>query len=386
MWPQRRPSSLCDPPLPSLISVGNIFPTRRKKGYIGVNTMPNQQHLYILKQGVDVWLFLKRLFNDFMPYLIMIILILIGTAFLIYPAPKDMSWLPVLGGFVIGAGFTTFATIVSNRQAIQEQYKKEANLQRKTDVYGPLHAELKRLREIFDNAHAGEAPYPRWVVVPGEEPPLSLRYGNLAMLPMFSLWPTFKTDYRVDNFNPTAQKLLNEVQILVVACGKTVEDARKAMQIILRPHIATNIAKEEQRQDYKEYLQKRSENIPVNNRWFDFINSQTTTYTLTWPLGEGLSQSWARTIGWLLADQSDQAAQEIYSTDAIGWDASQHASFSWFQTIFQATESELKNDQAYQHMQDAQQKLFTKLQEAETMLYQGLLYIRNRYEGGVPPV
>ena len=349
--------------------------------------MANQQYLDIRRRGVEVWLFLRRRINDLVPYLIMVILILIGAVFLIYPAPKDMSWLPVLGGFVIGAGFTTFATIVSNRQSIQEQYKKEANLQRKADVYGPLHAELKRLRETFDNAHVGEEPYPRWVVVPGEEPPLSLRYGNLGMWPTFSLWPTFKTDFRVDNFNPTAQNLLNEVQNLVVIYDKAVEDARKAMQIILRPHLAASLTKEEQRQDYQEYLRKRGGSTPVNNnRWFDFINSQTTTYTLTWSLGEGLSQSWARTIGWLLADQPDQAAQEIYSTDAINWDASQYASFSWFQDIFQATESELKNDQAYQHVQDAQQKLFTKLQEAEAMLYQGLLYIRNRYEGGAPPV
>jgi hypothetical protein len=177
------------------------------------------------------------------------------------------------------------------------------------------------------------------------------------------------------------------LQTLVVAYGKAVEEARKAMQVILRPHLAESITKEEKRQDYQEYVRKRSGSTPVsNNRWFDFINSQTTTNTLTWPLAEGLSQSWARTIGWLLADQPVQAAQEIYSTDAINWDAAQYASFSWFQDSFQATESELKNDQTYQHVQDIQQKLFTKLKEAEAMLNQGLLYIRNRYEGGAPPV
>ena len=104
------------------------------------------------------------------------------------------------------------------------------------------------------------------------------------------------------------------------------------------------------------------------------------------PLGEGLSQSWARKIGWLLGDNPVQAAQDIYSEDAINWDAAQHSSLSWFQDIFEAAASELKSDQTYQQMQDAQQRLFTKLQEAEAMLYQGLVYIRNHYEGGNPLV
>lgn len=348
--------------------------------------MANQQHLDIFKPGVEVWLSLKRWNNDFKYYLLMIILILTGAAFLIYPTPKGMPWLPVLGGIVIGAGFTIIATMVSNKQAIQEQYKKEANLQRKTDVYGPLHAELKSLKEAFDNAHAGEEQYPRWIVNPGVEHPNSLRFGNLTMLPRFSLWPTFMTDYRVDNFSPTAQKILNEVQNLAVAYGNAVEDARNTMQVMLRSHLATSFAREEQRQDYQEWLRKRSGSTSENNRWFNFINLQTTAYILISPLGEGLSQLWSYTIGWLLADKPDQAAQVIYNTYAIEWDASQHSSFSWFQDIFQATESELKNDQAYQHVQDAQQRLFTKLQEAEMILYQGLLYIRNRYEGGAPPV
>lgn len=96
------------------------------------------------------------------------------------------------------------------------------------------------LRETFDKAHAGTAPYPRWIVISGVEPPPSLRFANTTMLPTFSLWPTFLTDYHVDNFSTDAQNVLNEVQSLAVAYGKAAEDARKAMQAMLRPHIATS--------------------------------------------------------------------------------------------------------------------------------------------------
>ncbi len=59
---------------------------------------------------------------------------------------------------------------------------------------------------------------------------------------------------------------------------------------------------------------------------------------------------------------------------------------SYSKDIFQVTWNELKGTPEYQQAQDTQEKLYRKLQEAESMLYQGLIYIRNRYEGGKPPV
>jgi hypothetical protein len=311
------------------------------------------------------------------------VFIVAGVILLLLPSLIGTVW-QTIDGALLGTGFTILITAITARQSSLEQYRKEANLQRKTDVYGPLHAELKMLRETFDKAHAGTAPYPRWIMISGVEPPSSLRYSNTTMLPAFSLWPAFIADYRVDNFSPNAQNLLNEVQSLAEAYGKAVEEARKAMQAMLRPHIATSIAKEEQLSNYQEWLRKRNSNTPEYNRWFEFIYLQLTTTSTDMPLGAGLALSWARKIGWLLEDDPVQAAQDIYNEDAIDWDAAQHSSFSWFQDIFEATASELKSDLTYQRVQDAQQKLFTKLQEAESMLYQGLIYIRNHYEGGSP--
>jgi len=336
-------------------------------------------------QKFSWWSSLKRWLSGLYLITFALVFIGVGVILLLLPSLKGTVW-QTIGGALLGTGFTILVTAITARQSSLEQYRKEANLQRKTDVYGPLHAELKMQRETFDKAHAGTVPYPRWIVISGVERPPSLRFANTTMLPTFSLWPTFMADYRVDNFSPDAQYLLNEVQSLAVDYGNAVEDARKAMQVMLRPHNATSIAKEEQLSNYQKWLRKRTGGTPEFNRWFDFINLQTTTTTTDMPLGEGLAQSWVRKIGWLLEDNPVQAAQEIYNEDAINWDAAQHASFSWFQDIFEATASELKSDQTYHRVQDAQQKLFTKLQEAESMFYQGLIYIRNHYEGGPPPV
>lgn len=343
------------------------------------------ERLSMYTQKFSWWSSLKRWLSGLYLVTFALVFIVAGVILLLLPSLKGTVW-QTIGGALLGTGFTILVTAITARQSSLELYRKEANLQRKTDVYGPLHAELKRLRETFDKAHAGTAPYPRWIEISGMERPSSLQFANTTMLPTFSLWPNFMTDYRVDNFSPDAQKLLNEVQSLAVTYGKAVEDARKAMQVMLIPHIATSIIKEEQLSNYQEWLRKRTTGTPEFNRWFDFINLQTTTTSTDMPLGEGLARSWSRKIGWLLGDNPVQAAQGIYSEDAIHWDAAQHASFSWFQDIFEATASELKSDQTYLCMQDAQQRLFTKLQEAETMLYQGLVYIRNHYEGGYPLV
>lgn len=331
------------------------------------------------------WSSIRKWFTGLYLVTLAFVFIVAGVILLLLPPLKNTLW-QTIGGALLGAGFTILVTAITARQSSLEQYRKEANLQRKTDVYGPLHAELKVLRETFDKAHAGTAPYPRWIVIEDAERPSALRFANITKLPAFYYWPTFKTDYRIDNFSPEAQKLLNEVHSLAIAYGEAVEDARKSMQAMLLPHIAASLVKEERSSNYQEWLRKRNTNTPEINRWFDFINSQITTTSPDYPLGNGLAQVWSAKIVWLLADKPAQAALDIYHGDAINWDASQHSSLAWFQDIFEATANELKSDQTYQKVQDAQRELFAKLLEAEAMLYRGLIYIRNRYEGGAPPV
>ncbi len=324
----------------------------------------------------------KRWFNGL--YVVAFIFIVIGIVLLLLPALRGTVW-QTIGGALLGAGFTILVTTITAGQSILEQYKKEANLQRKANVYGPLHAELKELREIFDKAYAGIEPYPWRIDIEGEQSRPSM-FQRTYIPPTFSYWPTFRKDYRVDDFTHIAQKLLDDVQSHIRTYNEVVETARKATQAILRQHIATSIDKEAQRPEYQDWQRKRHEPPLIQHRWFEFIDLQISTSTLDIPLGEYLSQSWTRTIGWFLADKPDQAAQAIYRSDAINWGAPDLVSLSWFQDIFQAVWTELKSDPTYQHVMLTQEKLFQRLQEAEKALEEGLRYIRDRYEGGIPPV
>lgn len=330
------------------------------------------------------WVSFKKWVADLYLVTLGLAFIVAGVIVLLLPPLKNAVW-QTIGGALLGTGFTILVAAITARQSSIEQYRKEANLQRKTEVYGPLHAELKQLREIFEKAHAGTTPYPRYIEILGGERPSSLHFAQSALFYPFSYWPTFKADYRVDNFSPASQKLLDDVQRLAATYNEAVEQARKIMQTLLRPNIDTSLTKEEKSSKYQEWLQKRTSNTPEYNRWFDFIY-QNATASPGFPRGESLSRDWSKEIKWLIGSNTTKAALEIYSTDAINWDASQHASLSWFQDIFEITLEELKSNQTYQDVRRAQQEFFVKLQEAETLLYRGLRDIRDRYEGGAPLV
>lgn len=330
------------------------------------------------------WVSFKKWVADLYLVTLGLAFIVAGVIILLLPPLKNAIW-QTIGGALLGTGFTILVAAITARQSSLEQYKKDANLQRKTEVYGPLHAELKQLREIFQKAHAGTTPYPRYIEIPGIERPSSLQYAQSTLLCQFVYWPTFKADYRVDNFSPASQKLLDEVESLAATYSEAVEQARKVIQTLLRPHIDASLTKEEQSSKYQGWLGKRTSSTPEYNRWFDFISQQATT-SPGFPRGESLSRDWSKEVKWLIGSNAAKAALDIYNNDAINWDASQHSSLSWFQDIFETTLEELKNNQIYQDVQRAQGEFFVKLQEAEALLYQGLRDIRDRYEGGAPLV
>lgn len=318
-------------------------------------------------------------------YIVAFVFIVIGIVLLLVPSLKSIVW-QTIGGALLGAGFTIIVTTITSQRSISEQYKKEANLQRKTGVYGPLHAELKVLRETFDDVRAGRASYPQYITIYKDsfKPSLVLTTYNPCT---FAWWPQFKENYHIDDFTPVAQKRLNELQSRIEAYDAAMESARKATQAILMRLFAMKIEKEEQRASYQEW---RDGNQPgpytPETRWFDFIKSQNQGVSPEMPLGKGLSRQWAHTVEWLLADKADQAAQEIYNTDARQWGAPDAVELSWFKDIFDATLANLKNDPVYEQVMRTQEELFKQISDVEKMLEAGLRHIRDRYEGGSPLV
>ena len=94
----------------------------------------------------------------------MILLIAGCIMFVVGARTHDDTWKTV-GGIVLGSVLTVVVGALTGREAVHQQYAKEANLRRKTDSYGPLHEEMKALREALDAAQAGRTPYPRRIAV-----------------------------------------------------------------------------------------------------------------------------------------------------------------------------------------------------------------------------
>lgn len=93
-----------------------------------------------------------------------LLLLIIG---LILPAGKEVAL--IVGGALLGAGFSALVAMVTGSQAIHEQYAKEAHSQRKRDIYGPLFSELRALRERLEEAHKGISPFPQAIAILGNE-------------------------------------------------------------------------------------------------------------------------------------------------------------------------------------------------------------------------
>lgn len=330
------------------------------------------------------WLYIKRHFNGL--YLVSFAFIVAGIVLFLLPSLKDTAWLQALAGALLGTGLTITVTTMTANQSIQEQYKKEANLQRKTYVYGPLHAELKTLRERLEEVKIEEEPYPQFIDISGGKAQLPLRQTGLIQ-PSLTLWPEFRKDYRIDDFTPNAQKMLDNVHKLGDTYNQAVHDVQKTMQDILRKYIAAEVLKIEKHHHYQEWQQRRKQPPYQQHAWFEFIERIIQfSDAANKPLAEDVSRSWSITIGWLLADKADKAAEEIYNHDIRNMGALDLISEDWFRNIFRATMRELEKNHTYFVAYKAIQFLTIGLREAENILYQGLLDIRNRYEGGTPPV
>ncbi len=330
-----------------------------------------------------LWSFVKRRFNIL--YILAIGFIALGAFLFIRPVPKGMEWQQSIGAVILGGGFTFLISTISAGRSILEENRKAANLSRKREVYGPLHAELKQLREIFANAQIGHEPYPQWMKMPEMN---FNPYITPSIYPKeFSNWSTFKKDYHIYDFTPTARKLLDHVENALIAYNEANNNAKKEANDILRQHLADKIKLEEQRPNYQEWQQKRMAQSanPPRQPWFEYIERIKSSSTFE-ALDETVAVSWTSTLVWILANRPDQAAREVYENDIKNAGATDFIPLSWFQDIFNEVSMELKNMSGFQAAIAKGQEAFQQLQKSEDVLQKGLDYIQDRYEGGTPPV
>ena len=337
-------------------------------------------------QGLNKWLrqglvaFRKRL--DILTIIALLTLILS-----ILLLALTTGWLQVAGGALLAGDIGLISSLWTGRAAVHQQFAKEANIQRKTEIYGPLHAELKQLRECLQDASTGKQAYPKYIDGAGSEP-VSSRYAHNYMGPTFLQWPAFKGDFRIDNFTESAQKVLDEVQYRAAIYNISIAATEKPSKELLTPYIASAFESIRKTPDFQEWDQKYRTTGDPQYGWFQRVDVASSSATPGSPYGQAIATIWLENFearGWLLAGRLDQAAMSVYENyksqgDVIPPDP------SWFQHVLRMMCVELDNHATYRDAREVLIMLLEQVRVAENLLQEGLHYIRDHYEGGVPPV
>ncbi len=337
-----------------------------------------------------------------------ILLIAGGILFVVGARAHDDTWKTV-GGIVLGSGLTVIVGALTGREAVHQQYAKEANLRRKTDSYGPLHEETKALRESLDAAQAGRVPYPRRIAVdPTATLPSMDIMGTLDRGgPCLRTWSAFKGNYHADDFSPVARAIFDRTQESARRYNAAVDAAVNATVAALKPHIEAAIeeivASSAYQHAREELVRHRAAPLsagvfyPPDRSWVAWLADD-----LLLPgesidsLADTLARSWATfwptpaaempTVGWLLAGQPDRATSSIEATFRNVISASDPPPSGWVAEIIAAVMTDVATIAAFQDARAAFDGLHADVQEGERALERGLQIIRDRYEGGAPLV
>lgn len=264
------------------------------------------------------------------------------------------------------------------------QDSKEANLRYCDEVYGPLHTELKSIREALEQAHAGKGPYPLWIPVRGEQLPRHLRYAPPAAVgTTFQIWPAFKEAFRFYGaLTSPARDRLDEIEAAITAYNHAVEEAREAAAPLLGPYVAQALETEVQLPAYLEWKHMYKDALtppPYQSfPWFELIERLTSSSTLT---SEEIAAIWLRrplqTFGWLLAGQ---CIADDYERSSV-----MPRSLAIFQNAFTRAMPDLEELVLFQQAKRAQEQLYPLIASMETALLNVLVNIQHEYEGGPPP-
>lgn len=270
------------------------------------------------------------------------------------------------------------------------QDAKDANLRYRDEVYGPLHTELKRIRDVLERAHGRTGPYPLRILLGGEALPGHLQYTMPASWgPTFLHWYTCKEAYCLYGaLTPPARDRLNEIEEAITAYNAAVEEARKAAAPVLSPHVAQAFEAETQLPDYLEWKRtyKDTPTPPPYQSfpWFELLERLTSPGSYS---SEQIAAVWLRyplqTFGWLLAHRPDEAGQCV--SDDYERGAAMPRSLSVFQGALTRAMPELEGATQFQQAKRAQEHLYRLVSSMETALLNVLVNIQHEYEGGPPP-
>lgn len=327
-----------------------------------------------------------------------ILLMIIGAAIFVFGSAFHWDWIQPVGGIVFGAGLAVLTSAISSRVAVREQYAKEANLKRKDNYYGPLHADLKALRDRLEAARNGVVSYPLWIAGAHQKESTIRRVADNP--PTLAKWSEFRVDYRIDNFTQVARELLNGVIDRADEYNAAIDSARAPTGATLEAALAEAVQSVAQSVDFREWQLRRAEQMKASRidpddeaKWYQSLVEglgPDLNPTVAQSLAAGWVDGWAlqrpETLGWLLASRPDHAARCLDGPVYVQGSRPAPPPIDWRQNALESALAVLKSDPSFEQARCAGQTLFEAAAEAEKHLAKGLLYIRDHYEGGRPPV
>jgi hypothetical protein len=331
-------------------------------------------------------------------------LVLVAT---VAPPTRGTAWLSVVGGAFLGVGTSVFCSMLAARQQTTEGYAKEANLRRKDNLYGPLYVEFRQVHDRLAAARGGAAAYPLWIAVPDQPHPLGPNFLPGFQVYSVDLWPAFKSDHRIDDFTHDARAAFDDVIAQIRDYNEAVRVLQEPVETLLADAILRAVSKVEHRPAYQHWRKSTvdehgrlpveqhvvSESADPQLQLFNSIAYGQSFSTPDQPLHRVWARSWLRsmpihqplTLGWLLANRPSDAAQFIAKTLRPS-NPGAVAPLDWYERIFTSVQEELERTDAYEAFIQAGARCSASLERALHRLNDGLAYIRDRYEGGAPPV
>jgi hypothetical protein len=325
-------------------------------------------------------------FKEQIDWLVMlgVVAIIVG----IFLIATRVGLLQVAGGALLGTALALISSTIAGRQAVRQQYAKEANLARKRESYVPLHDELIKLHNILEEAYTGKQPFPKWIKGADEEPARAL-YSNEYNPATFELWPGFKNDSHANDFSKEAHSTLDEVFRLATAYNATIALTHQPSIDLLTPHIAKAVQAATKEKDFQEWEQRRQPPVTVQqgDDYFQWIANNSTFLLTGSTMDHDIAFDWIERDGaleWLITGHLDEAASCV--NQAYRLRMTRPPELIWIRAIFQAAWPELEGQAHYYETRTALESLLKQVGVAKLKLEDGLLYIRDNYEGGAPPV
>ncbi|MFL5625910.1 MAG: hypothetical protein ACJ788_10005 [Ktedonobacteraceae bacterium] len=330
--------------------------------------------------------FFRKLLSSWVSLLI---LSLIAVAFFIIGEFLHNTLLQALAGVLGGAALSLAVTIITSKEAVQQQNAKEANITRKYTYYIPVFTELKQIHDRLEDGKQKKLPYPQGIKGMGNEPSPGAIWGNPLPLPTFTNWAAFKEDPYRSNFTEKACKLFDEVQKSGADYNTVVSEAKDPVIKILSPIIDKAFREWANREDYKRWKAETNGGSSWSSdhyhQWHSYIYRYFQRPSDSPP--EAQSLVWAfNLLGWMVVNDIDKASGYMQRTYQTNFQTPVTPDTSWFKSILESVWTELQELACVNEVRRVAGELLVRTVQAKDYVQTRLNYIRDMYEGGEPPL